>query len=103
MELAYPLDHPAHPDNKGKKPRHVMNQLNADYPLNHFARGGQGQAVHCAAGTDEPRDGHKHLHGLPGNTLIERQREFERLPKDEQEARQKWNTDGIPAPPEEGE
>jgi hypothetical protein len=100
-ELAYPIDHPAHPDNVGKKMPARFTDRNFDYPANHPARGGQGQAVPIAAGSTHPRDGHKHLHGVGGKTLIEAEREFSRLPEEEQAARLKWNKEGIPAEPEE--
>lgn len=100
-ELAYAEDHPAHPANKGKKFSEPRTAWNSDYPANSAARGGQGQGIPLAAASEGPRDGFKHLHGLPGDTLVERQREFARLAPNEQEARRKWNEDGIPATAEE--
>lgn len=100
-EQAYPPDHPAHPDNAGKKFSEPRTPWNSDYPANDPRRGGQGQQVPDAGAGAGPRDGFKHLHGLPGDTLAERQKEFARLAPNEQEERMKWNKDGIPAKPEE--
>jgi hypothetical protein len=100
-ELAYALNHPAHPDNAGKKFPTPATPFTHDYPANAPARGGQGQPIATQAGSEHPRDGHKHLHGLAGATLVEKQREFARLDKDEQKARWQWNQSGIPAKPEE--
>lgn len=100
-ELAYAENHPAHPANKGKKFSEPRTAWNSDYPADHPCRGGQGQAIPLAAAEEGPRDGFKHLHGLDGHTLAERQKEFARLAPNEREARLKWNEDGIPASPAE--
>lgn len=100
-DLAYPPDHPAHPANKGKKFPEPRTPWNSDYPADHPCRGGQGQGIPLAAAEEGPRDGFKHLHGLPGETLAERLKEFARLAPNEQEARRKWNDEGIPAQAEE--
>lgn len=100
-EQAYPEDHPAHPKNAGKKFSEPRTAWNSDYPLDHPARGGQGQEVPTQTGKEGPRDGFKHLHGLPGKTLAEREESFKALPSQEQEARLKWNVTGIPATPGE--
>ena len=99
-EEAYPKDHPAHPDNAGKPYVNPGTPITHDYPVNHPARGGQGQAVPTEAVTGLPREGFRHLHGLPGDTLAKRQEAFRALSSTEQEARLEWNTKGIPAPPE---
>jgi len=100
-ELAYPVGHPAHPDFDKKNLRETRTGFEYDYPPNHPARGGQGQPVPYTGVEGEPHAGFKHLHGLPGATLVERQREFLRLPLEEQKARLEWNENGIPAQPEE--
>lgn len=100
-ELAYPEGHPKHPDFKGKLVE-SRTGFEYDYPPKHPARGGQGQPVPMAPFTEhEPHDGHRHLHGLDGHTLQERENSFAQLPAEEQAARMKWNTEGIPAPPAE--
>src|SRR5437660_11458655 len=100
-DLAYAVDHPAHPDNKGKKFSTPATPFSHDYPADHPARGGQGQTIPTVAGEEIPRDGLRHLHGLAGNTLAEGLKNFLALSGKEQEARWKWNEEGIPAAPEE--
>lgn len=100
-EDAYPREHPAHPSNAGKKFSEPKNELNSDYLAGSPLRAGLGQRVPTVAGSFEPRQGFKHLHNLPGETLGERLAAFEKLPGEEQEARNKWNVDGIPVTPEE--
>lgn len=96
-ELAYAPDHPAHPDNAGKAVSSIGTPWTNDYMPDQPARGGAGQAVPITSASFHPRDGFKHLFGLPGNTLREAERAFSALPPREQEARLKWNEDGIPA------
>jgi len=100
-ELAYPIDHPAHPDNAGKKFSTPPTPFSHDYPANHPARAGQGQPIPTEAASSVPREGLRHLHGLSGDTLAERLKSFLALPGKEQEERWKWNEEGIPAQPEE--
>ncbi len=100
-ELAYPVGHPKHPDFKGvAKETHTTFEY--DYAPTHPARGGQGQPVLLVGVECQPVDGYKHLHGLPGATLAECEKQFAALPEGERKARLKWNTEGIPAAPEEG-
>jgi hypothetical protein len=101
-ELAYALDHPAHPANKGKKFSTPPTPFSHDYMPEHPARGGQGQAVPQMAGDEGPRDGFRHLTGLTGATLREAEKAFAALPKKEQAARLAGEYDSIPATPEEG-
>ena len=98
-ELAYSLDHPAHPANKGKPMPETHTDFGYDYAATHPARGGQGQPVPTECGTGLPSDGFKHLHGLPGATLKEALAAFHALGQIEQDKRAKWNDTGIP--PEE--
>jgi len=101
-EEAYPPDHPRHPSNVGKKFATPPTPYTHDYMPNHPARGGQGQPVPTEAGTGIPRDGFKHLHGLAAATLADAEKLFAALPKDEQEARLRWNADGVPPAEDEG-
>jgi hypothetical protein len=95
-ELAYAVGHPAHPDTP-KRETHTSFEY--DYAPDHPARGGQGQPVLTEQGSHIPVDGHKHLYGLAGYTLAERQESFAELSALEQERRREWNVSGIP--PEE--
>jgi hypothetical protein len=95
-ELAYSIDHPAHPANKGKPMPETHTDFGYDYANTHPARAGQGQPVPTDCGTGLPSDGFKHLHGLEGATLRERHAAFAALGQTEQDRRLKWNTDGIP-------
>ncbi len=101
-ELAYALDHPAHPANKGKKFATPPTPFSHDYMPGHPARGGEGQAVPHNAAEGGPRDGFGHLAGLPGATLADAQKAFRALPKKEQAARLKEVFDDLPDKPEEG-
>src|SRR5258708_17890628 len=92
-ELAYAVGHPAHPDTP-KRETHTSFEY--DYAPDHPARGGQGQPVLCEQGGHIPIDGHKHLFGLKGSTLAERQKAFAELSALEQERRREWNETGIP-------
>lgn len=98
-ELAYAVDHPAHPANKGKPMPETHTDFGYDYANTHPARGGQGQPVPIEMVTGLCRDGFRHLHGLPGATLREAEAAFRALSAIEQEKRAKWNETGIP--PEE--
>jgi hypothetical protein len=100
-DLAYPVDHPAHPDNAGKKFSTPPTPFSHDYMPDHPARGGQGQSVPLQAVAEGPRDGFKHLHGLAASTLQEAEKLFAALPGKEREARLEWNKKGIPVAPEE--
>jgi hypothetical protein len=96
-ELAYSIDHPAHPDNKGKHFLESHTTFGYDYDHTHPARGGQGQPVLTEQGGNVPVDGHKHLFGLPGATLAEREAAFRALGQVEQDQRAGWNKSGVPA------
>jgi hypothetical protein len=101
-ELAYPEGHPAHPDFKGEM-KETRFGPRFDYADDRAPRGGHGQPVPLQPGTSNvPRDGFRHLHGLDLSTLAAAEQQFAALPKEEQEQRQKWNQDGIPAQPKEG-
>lgn len=102
-ELSYPVDHPKHPDFKGVA-QETHTSTGYDYEDSHPARGGQGQPVPIEPTTETiPRQGFRHLYGLPLTTLRESETAFAALPPREQEARHKWNVTGIPADVLEGE
>jgi hypothetical protein len=101
-ELAYPVDHPKHPANTGKKFPETRTGFEYDYPPTHPARGGHGQPLLTVGIECHPVAGYKHLYGLAGATLAEVQRAFDALDAGEKAARMKWNEEGIPATPEEG-
>lgn len=95
-ELEYAVGHPANRDTRGKDMTETHTDFGYDYARNNPARGGQGQPVPTDQVTGHPRDGFKHLHGLPGATLREAEAAFRALGQVEQDRRAKWNETGIP-------
>ena len=95
-ELAYPVGHPAHPDTPKKDRKETHTSFEYDFGPDHPARAGQGQPVLTEQGSHIPVDGHKHLFGLNGDTLAEKQASFAELSALEQERRMEWNDTGIP-------
>jgi len=101
-ELAYPVGHPKHPEFRGVA-KETHTTFGFDYADDHAARGGLGQPVPLEPGTENvPREGFRHLYGLPLSTLGEAEKAFAKLPAADRAARLEWSVTGIPAAPEEG-
>jgi hypothetical protein len=102
-ELAYPVGHPKHPDFKGVATE-THTTFGFDFADDHAGRGGQGQPVQLEPGTEAtPREGFRHLFGLPLGTLAEAEKAFSGLDLKDQKARLEWNEKGIPAAVLQGE
>jgi hypothetical protein len=102
-ELAYPVGHPKHPDFKGVATE-THTTFGFDFADDHAGRGGQGQPVQLEPGTEAtPREGFRHLFGLPLHTLAAAEAAFSKLPAAEKAERFEWNEKGIPAEMLEGE
>jgi len=96
-EEAYPKNHPAHPDNRGKKLPPQFSDRVHDYASDSPQRTGQGQSIPTDAGSTRPRDGFRHLYGFHNFSLAEAQRRFDALSPVHQHLRRQWNEFGYPS------